>query len=69
VAEVDAGLKRIDRAVQRLRLPRHYSDQLYNLRSHIELVAQKLTPRPAAVAAMATPSADKAIAAAHSASD
>jgi len=47
VAEVDAGLKRIDRAVQRLKLPRHYSDQLYNLRSHIELVAQKLAPRPA----------------------
>jgi TRAP-type uncharacterized transport system substrate-binding protein len=46
VAEVDAGLKRIDRAVQRLKLPRHYSDQLYNLRSHIELVAQKLSPRP-----------------------
>jgi len=39
-------LKRIDRAVQRLKLPRHYSDQLYNLRSHIELVAQKLAPRP-----------------------
>jgi uncharacterized protein len=48
VAEVDAGLKRIDRAVQRLKLPRHYSDQLYNLRSHIELVAQKLAPRAAA---------------------
>ena len=48
LAEVDAGLKRIDRAVQRLKLPRHYSDQLYNLRSHIELVAQKLAPRPAA---------------------
>jgi len=32
--------------VQRLKLPRHYSDQLYNLRSHIELVAQKLAPRP-----------------------
>jgi len=47
VADVDAGLKRIDRAVQRLKLPRHYSDQLYNLRSHIELVAQKLAPRPA----------------------
>jgi hypothetical protein len=71
VAEVDAGLKRIDRAVQRLKLPRHYSDQLYNLRSHIELVAQKLTPRPAA-AAMATPSGgkgEKAMAVAHSASD
>jgi hypothetical protein len=72
VAEVDAGLKRIDRAVQRLKLPRHYSDQLYNLRSHIELVAQKLTPKPATVAAVATPlsgAADKAMAAAHSASD
>ena len=45
LSEVDAGLKRIDRAVSRLRLPRHYSDQLYNLRSHIELVAQKLAPR------------------------
>src|SRR5215471_16462204 len=68
VAEVDAGLKRIDRAVQRLRLPRHYSDQLYNLRGHIELVAQKLTPRPA-VPAMATPLAGtpgKAMVAAHS---
>jgi len=48
IAEVDAGLKRIDRAVARLKLPRHYSDQLYNLRSHIELVAQKLAPRAAA---------------------
>jgi hypothetical protein len=72
VAEVDEGLKRIDRAVQRLRLPRHYSDQLYNLRSHIELVAQKLTPKPAPAAVVARPSsgaADKAMAAAHSASD
>jgi hypothetical protein len=47
LAEVDAGLRRIDRAVSRLRLPRQYSDQLYNLRSHIELVAQKLAPRQA----------------------
>jgi len=46
-AEVDEGLRRIDRAVQRLRLPRAYSDQLYNLRGHIELVAQKLAPRQA----------------------
>jgi uncharacterized protein len=47
-AEVGEGLKRIDRAVSRLRLPREYSDQLYNLRSHIEFVAQKLIPRQAA---------------------
>jgi TRAP-type uncharacterized transport system substrate-binding protein len=47
LAEVDEGLKRIDRAVSRLRLPRHFSDQLYHLRSHIDLVAQKLAPRDA----------------------
>jgi TRAP-type uncharacterized transport system substrate-binding protein len=48
LAEVGEGLQRIDRAVSRLRLPRQYSDQLYNLRSHIDLVAQKLGPRRAA---------------------
>ena len=48
LAEADEALKRIDRAVSRLRLPRHFSDQLYNLRIHIELVAQKLAPRQAA---------------------
>jgi len=48
LAEVDEGLRRIDRAVSRLRLPRHFSDQLYNLRIHIDLVAQKLPPKPAA---------------------
>jgi uncharacterized protein len=48
LAEVDEGLRRIDRAVSRMRLPRTYADQLYNLRSHIELVAQKLAPRRAA---------------------
>jgi uncharacterized protein len=48
LAEVDESLRRIDRAVSRMRLPRHYADQLYNLRGHIELVAQKLAPRRAA---------------------
>jgi TRAP-type uncharacterized transport system substrate-binding protein len=47
LVEVDEGLKRIDRAVNRLRLPRHFSDQLYQLKSHIDLVAQKLAPRQA----------------------
>jgi hypothetical protein len=47
LVEVDEGLKRIDRAVSRLRLPRHFSDQLYQLKSHIDLVAQKLAPRQA----------------------
>ena len=48
LAEVDETLKRIDRAVSRMRLPRNFADQLYNLRSHIELVSQKLAPRRAA---------------------
>jgi TRAP-type uncharacterized transport system substrate-binding protein len=48
LAEADEALKRIDRAVSRLRLPRNFADQLYNLRGHIELVAQKLSPKQAA---------------------
>src|SRR5262249_7512051 len=48
LAEADNALSRTDRAVSRLRLPRDFSDQLYNLRSHIDLVAQKLAPKQAA---------------------
>jgi TRAP-type uncharacterized transport system substrate-binding protein len=42
--EAAESLKRIDRAVSRMRLPRDFADQRYNLRSHIELIAQKLAP-------------------------
>jgi TRAP-type uncharacterized transport system substrate-binding protein len=45
VAELTEELKRIDRAVSRLRLPRNFSDQIYDLRGHIDLVEQRLTPR------------------------
>jgi TRAP-type uncharacterized transport system substrate-binding protein len=55
VTEAGEELRRIDRAVSRLRLPLHFSDQLYDLRGHIDLVEQRLTPkkllRPVAEAA------------------
>lgn len=43
-----AQLERIDLAVSRLQVPLNMSDQLYDLRSHIDLVRQRLTagPRP-----------------------
>src|SRR5262249_11286541 len=47
LVEAEESLSRIDRAVRRLPLPRDFSDQLYNLRGHIQLVAQKLAPRQA----------------------
>ena len=46
-------LDRIDGAVRRLRVPSHASDQLYDLRAHIELVRQKIMPRAGAQAAFA----------------
>lgn len=52
-AEVSEELQRIDRAVSRLRLPRHFSDQLYDLRGHIDLVEQRLTPKRAPLQAAA----------------
>lgn len=38
-------LDRIDQAVRRIRVPLNFSDQLYDLRGHIELVRQRLLPR------------------------
>lgn len=43
LAEAAEALQRIDRAVSRLRLPLHFSDQIYDLRGHIDLVEQRLT--------------------------
>jgi TRAP-type uncharacterized transport system substrate-binding protein len=45
LSEAGEELRRIDRAVSRLRLPLHFSDQLYDLRGHIDLVEQRLTPK------------------------
>jgi uncharacterized protein len=41
----EAELERIDFAVSRIRVPLNFSDQLYDLRGHIDLVRQRLMPR------------------------
>ncbi len=48
---VDAGalqaeFERIDSHVRRIRVPLYYSDKLYDLRGHIDLVRQRLAVRP-----------------------
>jgi uncharacterized protein len=54
LAEKQAELERIDAAVSRIRVPLYFSDQLYDLRSHIDLVRRRLTPRsPALMRAVA----------------
>lgn len=50
-AKYDAGslqgeFDRIDAAVKRIRVPLFYSDKLYDLRGHIDLVRQRLAVRP-----------------------
>ena len=40
-----AELDRIDHAVRRIRVPLNFSDQLYDLRGHIDLVRRRLLPR------------------------
>jgi uncharacterized protein len=50
LAERQAALDRIDAAVSRVRLPLPFSDQIYELRSHIDLVRRQLaTKGPAPV--------------------
>jgi hypothetical protein len=41
-----AELERIDSHVRRIRVPHYFSNQLYDLRGHIELVRQRLELRP-----------------------
>jgi hypothetical protein len=43
---LQAELERIDSHVRRIRVPLYFSDQLYDLRGHIELVRQRLAARP-----------------------
>jgi hypothetical protein len=50
LADRQAALDRIDAAVSRFRMPLPFSDQIYELRSHIDLVRRQLTskvPAPA----------------------
>jgi hypothetical protein len=44
-AEVQNELQRIEDAVSHIRFPLAFSDQVYNLRSHIEIVRGRTTGR------------------------
>jgi uncharacterized protein len=44
-------LERIDRAVSKIRVPLYFSDRLYDLRGHIDLVRQRLMPQGLKIAA------------------
>jgi TRAP-type uncharacterized transport system substrate-binding protein len=45
LAETQAEIERIEEAVSHIRFPLTFSDQLYNLRSHIDIVRRKLAAR------------------------
>jgi hypothetical protein len=45
LTEVRAELLRIDEAVTRIHFPLAFSDQVYNLRSHIEIVRRRTALR------------------------
>jgi hypothetical protein len=45
LTEKQAEVDQIDDAVSRIRFPLALADQLYNLRSHIDIVRRRLTPR------------------------
>jgi hypothetical protein len=42
LSEKQAEIERIEEAVSHIRFPLTFSDQLYNLRSHIEIVRRKI---------------------------
>jgi uncharacterized protein len=44
-------IERIDHAVSKIRVPLYFSDRLYDLRGHIDLVRHRLTPRELKIAA------------------
>ena len=43
LAQKQAEIERIEEAVSHIRFPLTFSDQLYNLRSHIDIVRRKIT--------------------------
>ena len=45
LTEVQIELQQIDEAVSRIHFPLAFSDQVYNLRSHVEIVRRRTTPR------------------------
>src|SRR5215475_1460116 len=54
LAQKQAEIERIDEAVSRIRFPLTFSDQLYNLRSHIDIVRRKVTSHVNAPGRIAT---------------
>jgi TRAP-type uncharacterized transport system substrate-binding protein len=50
LAEKQAEIDRIEDAVSHIRFPLAFSDQVYNLRSHIDIVRRKMTSRTHALA-------------------
>jgi TRAP-type uncharacterized transport system substrate-binding protein len=49
LAAHQAEIERIDHGVRRIRYPLNFSDQVYDLRGHIDLVRQRLFQKPQAV--------------------
>jgi hypothetical protein len=45
LTEKEAAVERIEEAVSHIRIPLTFSDQLYNLRGHIDIVRRKITLR------------------------
>jgi hypothetical protein len=45
LAETQTEIERIEEAVSHIRFPLTFSDQLYNLRSHIDIVRRKIASR------------------------
>ena len=45
LAETRAEIERIEHAVSHIRIPLTFSDQVYNLRSHIDIVRRKIASR------------------------
>jgi hypothetical protein len=54
LAQKQAEIERIDEAVSRIRFPLTFSNQLYNLRSHIDIVRRKVTSHVNAPGRIAT---------------
>jgi hypothetical protein len=50
---MQVAVERIEDEVSRIRLPLTFTDQLYNLRSHIDIVRRKITTRAHAPRRMA----------------
>jgi hypothetical protein len=53
LAEKQAEIERIEDAVSQIRFPLSFSDQVYNLRSHIDIVRRKIASRAPALGRMA----------------